>query len=400
MDSPNDSMIIVDLNESMELPVPGGSTSRSSSSSAETASSPDFNLSSTTGSTSPRPKYSSSSSINGDMAADISYSTSPTYDRHLRAASPFEAAGSGSSSYQQPPSPSVQAYSNDNLTKDLIQRTRVMMQTAKQHTVNAIIPPTTPTLKSAPFPSSSPSAWSSRPLTGAGSTSRSPTASTYTGVGGGGLGMSRRQLTGKNRAEDPIDSPSLDGTALTFKQAWLDLIASIQARLPSAARSGPKRVRTRTRRALIFLAGVAFLCYIFSNTLQDAYNSASELRRTQATAAIQEEVLGTNLKEYLRHPIEKLMDNAEKEWQAKVARQSRTADEGIEEYRRRYKMDPPDGFREWFEYAKGRSSYAFNGDFEACDGPWLQAAHERKCIAANAPDFLDSNLPQRKGRYS
>lgn len=48
-----------------------------------------------------------------------------------------------------------------------------------------------------------------------------------------------------------------------------------------------------------------------------------------------------------RHPIYDLIDKAEKEWEAKHKRQSRTLDEAVEEYERRYKRAPPKGFDEW-----------------------------------------------------
>ena len=38
---------------------------------------------------------------------------------------------------------------------------------------------------------------------------------------------------------------------------------------------------------------------------------------------------------------------AEKEWEAKRKRQSRSLDEAVEEYERRYKRAPPKGFDEW-----------------------------------------------------
>ncbi|KIY47462.1 hypothetical protein FISHEDRAFT_45273 [Fistulina hepatica ATCC 64428] len=46
------------------------------------------------------------------------------------------------------------------------------------------------------------------------------------------------------------------------------------------------------------------------------------------------------------------MTNAEEEFRAKLARQSRTLPEAVAEYKRRYKRNPPVGFDTWFEYAK------------------------------------------------
>jgi hypothetical protein len=52
------------------------------------------------------------------------------------------------------------------------------------------------------------------------------------------------------------------------------------------------------------------------------------------------------------HPIPKLMDDAEDEYRAKLRRQSRTLDEAVVEYKRRYKRNPPKGFDEWWAFAK------------------------------------------------
>lgn len=52
------------------------------------------------------------------------------------------------------------------------------------------------------------------------------------------------------------------------------------------------------------------------------------------------------------HPIITLIQRAEKLWQQKVARQSRTLKEAAAEYRTRYARNPPKGFDEWWTYAK------------------------------------------------
>lgn len=68
---------------------------------------------------------------------------------------------------------------------------------------------------------------------------------------------------------------------------------------------------------------------------------------------LERERLGKHLSEYERHPIKDLLEGAKKEWEEKVARQSKTPEEAIAEYKRRYKRDPPNGYAEWFLYAKG-----------------------------------------------
>lgn len=48
-----------------------------------------------------------------------------------------------------------------------------------------------------------------------------------------------------------------------------------------------------------------------------------------------------------RHPIYDLIERAETEWDNKLRRQSKTLDEAVAEYKRRYHRAPPKGFDEW-----------------------------------------------------
>lgn len=47
------------------------------------------------------------------------------------------------------------------------------------------------------------------------------------------------------------------------------------------------------------------------------------------------------------HPIYDLISRAEKEWQGKLDRASKTLDQAVAEYRRRYRRAPPKGFELW-----------------------------------------------------
>jgi len=47
------------------------------------------------------------------------------------------------------------------------------------------------------------------------------------------------------------------------------------------------------------------------------------------------------------HPIHLLIREARAKWEAKVARQSRTLEEAVSEYKRRYNKKPPRGFDKW-----------------------------------------------------
>ncbi|KAF9004568.1 glycosyl transferase family 90-domain-containing protein [Cyathus striatus] len=48
------------------------------------------------------------------------------------------------------------------------------------------------------------------------------------------------------------------------------------------------------------------------------------------------------------HPIYELMERAESDWKQKLEKSSRTLEEAVQEYRRRYHRAPPRGFDDWF----------------------------------------------------
>ena len=52
------------------------------------------------------------------------------------------------------------------------------------------------------------------------------------------------------------------------------------------------------------------------------------------------------------HPIYRLISNAQSEFQAVRVRQSRSLNDAVAEYRRRYKLPPPPHFDKWYEFAK------------------------------------------------
>lgn len=54
-----------------------------------------------------------------------------------------------------------------------------------------------------------------------------------------------------------------------------------------------------------------------------------------------------------KHPILQLIEDAQNEWDAKVARQSKTLAEAVAEYGRRNKgRKPPKGFDHWWNYVQ------------------------------------------------
>jgi hypothetical protein len=52
------------------------------------------------------------------------------------------------------------------------------------------------------------------------------------------------------------------------------------------------------------------------------------------------------------HPIPKLMEEAETSFRQLLSKQSRTLRAAVNEYKRRYKRDPPKGFDKWWQFAK------------------------------------------------
>lgn len=132
-------------------------------------------------------------------------------------------------------------------------------------------------------------------------------------------------------------------------------IQNIQRAVQSISPSyrGPKRSRTRARRLLLILAFCIVAYYLISLALKEGYNAAA--RRGAALRFVSDtlrEQPGKLLSEYKQHPISALLDQANKAWIAKVKRQSQTPEQAIIEYKRRYGRSPPEGFKEWFEYAK------------------------------------------------
>ena len=49
-----------------------------------------------------------------------------------------------------------------------------------------------------------------------------------------------------------------------------------------------------------------------------------------------------------RHPIHVLIEKAEKKWATLLGKQSSTLDEATQEYKRRYKRNPPQGWEHWY----------------------------------------------------
>ncbi|KAK4053925.1 hypothetical protein OIO90_003762 [Microbotryomycetes sp. JL221] len=53
-----------------------------------------------------------------------------------------------------------------------------------------------------------------------------------------------------------------------------------------------------------------------------------------------------------RHPISVLIEDAESKWRRKLEKQSRTLQEAVQEYKQRYRRNPPKGFDKWWDFAE------------------------------------------------
>lgn len=70
---------------------------------------------------------------------------------------------------------------------------------------------------------------------------------------------------------------------------------------------------------------------------------ASEHHRYAPNGLLEVNALGS-------HPIFELLESADKKWQEKLSRSSRTLREAVVEYHRRYRRMPPKGFDKWWSY--------------------------------------------------
>ncbi|KAL0467556.1 capsule protein [Neurospora intermedia] len=52
-----------------------------------------------------------------------------------------------------------------------------------------------------------------------------------------------------------------------------------------------------------------------------------------------------------QHPVAQLMGKAKADFDSMLSRQSKTYEAAVEEYKRRYKVEPPPGFRGWYDFA-------------------------------------------------
>jgi hypothetical protein len=166
-------------------------------------------------------------------------------------------------------------------------------------------------------------------------------------------------------------TPSLHLTPLCFASPSMAgksrfLRSPYQYRPPQLPLStGSVRV-TRRPRKIIYLLGIFFLLYWFGirhglgierqvpPPLGFAIPGGRRGRRSalrydaRGMATLQSTLPGT----HPDHPIYELMEHAERRWNRLLKSQSTTLERAVDEYRRRYRMDPPAGFDAWFAWCK------------------------------------------------
>ncbi|WWC66770.1 uncharacterized protein I206_100675 [Kwoniella pini CBS 10737] len=151
----------------------------------------------------------------------------------------------------------------------------------------------------------------------------------------------------------------------------------------------PKGIASRNR--VLALAGLLFSLLFLLHFLFPGSNKLlahTQRWTTASSSVIRSKFLREKAKEpksSIHHPIPKLMLDAKEEFEIKLKKQSKTLNEAIEEYKKRYKMNPPKGFDEWFEFAKKHNSIIIdeydqlNKDLKPF---WLFSGEElrRRCI--------------------
>lgn len=115
-----------------------------------------------------------------------------------------------------------------------------------------------------------------------------------------------------------------------------------------------KSLPSRARLPLLITAVLAIILLInqYPSTARRQWTSASAL--VSRTNLLRERARAP--RPPIQHPIPGLMAKAQRNFAAKVARQSKTLDAAIAEYEKRYKRRPPIGFDEWFQFAQDNNA--------------------------------------------
>ncbi|KAF4979637.1 hypothetical protein FZEAL_4194 [Fusarium zealandicum] len=122
--------------------------------------------------------------------------------------------------------------------------------------------------------------------------------------------------------------------------------------------------RASQRRQMLSIASLAFFCLCVYSLRRiqspqvEIYQAPPQPQSTPGSTLTQDETDiqgGSEPKEVPAsgtHPISYLVSNAQREFEDLKGRQSKTLDDAVREYRRRYGMPPPPHFDKWFQFAK------------------------------------------------
>ena len=125
---------------------------------------------------------------------------------------------------------------------------------------------------------------------------------------------------------------------VTFIDAFL--LPTTTTNTPSMRRVERRWLYTRNT------AYVALFCAALL-VLQDGFRGGDSYARFPL-----DEILADAHAPLKTHPIAKYTELAQRRFDAKVKRQSKTLKQAVDEYKRRYNMNPPRGFDKWWEYAQ------------------------------------------------
>ncbi|KAL1726872.1 glycosyltransferase family 90 protein [Schizophyllum commune] len=118
---------------------------------------------------------------------------------------------------------------------------------------------------------------------------------------------------------------------------------------------GAPKTRRVLRVVLVVASIYALLTFFLGSHIDHGDAPITHSRRLRETAASTHKYQQNGLVEVNpmgAHPIYELMERAEKQWKRKQARASRTLEQAVREYRRRYKRNPPKGFDVWWDFVQ------------------------------------------------
>lgn len=146
-------------------------------------------------------------------------------------------------------------------------------------------------------------------------------------------------------------------------------------------KQGISRTRLMHLTLLLLLSGTIAWAYVFSNSI-----------KTETWVAEQRLVPGAPAAASSIHPIARLIAEAEMNHIGRLSRQSKTLQDAVKEYQRRYHMNPPPNFDRWYKYAKKRNVVLFDEYdtiFHSMQPFWGMAPSEIRKRAREAMGFRD-----------